>query len=89
MGSEPHPTGAFNKMRKLKGRLHALKGYDARLMSSADSKAFIDPERKPSRSRVTNLNPSLLKMPVKTAAISGVMARDSSSLAISRRAISP
>ena len=30
--------------------------------SSAGSKAFIDPERKPSRSRVTNLKPEALKI---------------------------
>ena len=43
-----------------------------RVSSSAGSRAFIEPERKPSRSRVTNLKPSALKMRVNSAAISGV-----------------
>ena len=46
--------------------------YPARRSWSAESKAFIDPERKPSRSSVTNLNPRRLKMAVNSAAIAWI-----------------
>ncbi len=40
-----------------------------RSRSSAGSRVFIEPDRKPSRSRVTNLKPSALKMRVNSAAM--------------------
>ena len=42
---------------------------------SAGSREFIEPERNPSRSRVTNLKPRALKMRVNSAAISELRAR--------------
>ena len=63
--------------------------YCPRVSWSALSKEFMDPERKPSRSSVTNLNPRDLKIRANSAAISGVSARLSSSRAISIRTISP
>jgi hypothetical protein len=60
-----------------------------RANTSAASTTFIEPERKPSRSRVTNLKPSALKMRVNSAAKSGLSARGSSSRAISMRTMSP
>src|SRR5579863_2642430 len=45
--------------------------YPARRSCSAESRVFIDPERNPSRSSVTNLKPSALKMAVNSAAIAG------------------
>ncbi len=51
--------------------------------------AFIDPDRNPSRSNVTYVKPNPLKIMVNSAAISIVIARGSSSRAISIRAISP
>ena len=63
--------------------------YPARTICSGESNAFIEPERNPSRSRVTNLNPRFLKIRVNSAAISGVIARTISSRAISIRAMSP
>ena len=53
------------------------------------SNAFIEPERKPSRSSVTYEKPSALKIRVSSVAISMVIARGNSSRAISIRAISP
>ena len=47
---------------------------------SAGSRVFIEPERNPSRSKVTNLKPRALKILVNSAAISEVRARDSSLL---------
>src|SRR5436853_1093578 len=61
----------------------------ARRRSSGRRRAFIEPERKPSRSRVTNLNPRALKIRVNSAARAGSRARGNSSLEISMRTISP
>src|SRR5579884_324459 len=81
----------FVQLCALLGRIRENFGriYPARTICSAESNAFIDPERNPSRSRVTNLNPSGLKILVNAAAMSGVKARGISSRAISIRAISP
>ena len=49
----------------------------------------MDPDRKPSRSSVTNLKPSALKIPVNCAAIAASSARGNSSREISMRTISP
>src|SRR5258706_5020147 len=86
-----------NRLHYLTGRqaasygLRATSGAQARLRvsSSAGSNEFIDPDRKPSKSSVTNLNPSFLKMDVNSPAISDDRARGSSSRAISIRTISP
>lgn len=67
-------------------------GVDAgyfRRKSVTGSSAFMDPERKPSRSKVTNLKPRALKIRVNSAAMLGSSARGSSGRSISMRTISP
>src|SRR5882724_5164246 len=63
-------------------------GYFPRRSCSRGKTAFIDPERNPSRSRVTNLNPSALKMRVNSAAMAGSSARGNSERSISIRTMS-
>ena len=46
-----------------------------RASCSTGNSVFMEPERKPSMSRVTNLNPKVLKMRVNAAAMAGLKAR--------------
>ena len=48
------------------------RAYPMRRNWSAGSNAFIDPERNPSRSSVTNLKPSCLKIAVNCASHGGI-----------------
>src|SRR5215470_13461559 len=57
-----HGLDAGRRRKALEGGL-----YPARRRSSTGRRAFMEPERKPSRSRVMNLNPRALKIRVNSA----------------------
>src|SRR5713101_5618638 len=77
-GRKENPRKGQRKSASRRRKTNYGARHRPRVNASGASKEFMEPERKPSRSRVTNLKPRALKMRVNSVAISGVSARVSS-----------
>src|ERR1700674_2515641 len=86
---QSRPEGLVMRVLRAFYRNEASADQALRESCSAGSREFMEPERNPSRSRVTNLKPRALKMRVNSAAMSKLRARGSSLRSISMRTISP